>query len=235
MGKFYGITKGNKHSYNNFGLKIISRELNPPSKKKIKETIPFMHGSYDFSSLYGENVYEERKIKYIFDFRYRNKLEFISKKIAIANWLTSGSKEPLYDDLIPGYYFIAECEDSIDFSEGYVDCEVTVTFTAYPFKIRTYEEGNIPWDDFIFDLDTLQKTKFNVQGSKDIKLYNESAKSITPIIVSDSEMQILKDRATYIVPKGEIKDYRLNLDIGENKLTINGNGNIEFKFRRELL
>ena len=67
MGKVCGIIKNNKHSYNDFGLKILSRELNPPSKKKIKETLPFMNGSYDFSLLCGENVYEERTIKYVFD------------------------------------------------------------------------------------------------------------------------------------------------------------------------
>ena len=71
MGKVCGIIKNNKHSYNDFGLKILSRELNPPSKKKIKETLPFMNGSYDFSLLCGENVYEERTIKYVFDFRYK--------------------------------------------------------------------------------------------------------------------------------------------------------------------
>ena len=100
MDKVCGIIKGNKHSYDDFGLKIISREFNSPSKKKVKETLPYMNGSYDFSSLYGDNIYEERTIKYVFDFRYKNKIDFINKKIAITDWLLNSSKEPVYDDLI---------------------------------------------------------------------------------------------------------------------------------------
>ena len=82
MDKVCGIIKSNKHSYYDFGLKIISREFNPPSKKKVKETLPYMNGSYDFSSLYGDNVYEERTVKYVFDFRYKNKIDFINDELS---------------------------------------------------------------------------------------------------------------------------------------------------------
>lgn len=238
MDKFYGIIKGGKHSYNDFGLKIISRELNPPSKNKVKETIPFMNGSYDFSSLYGENTYGERKIKYVFDFRYNNKIEFISKKIAITNWLNSGFKEPLYDDLIPGYYFIAECEDSIDFSEGYIDCEVAVTFTAYPFKICNVYEGDIAWDDFNFELDVLQETKFDINGVKNVKIYNVGATSIVPEVICSSisgVMEVTKNNIIYKFNSGTSKDFVFELGIGQNDMTIKGNGTIEFRFRKEVL
>lgn len=234
MGKFYGITKGNKHSYNDFGLKIISRELNPPSKNKIKETVPFLNGSYDFSSLYGENTYGERKIKYVFDFRYNNKPDFIAKQTAISDWLNSGFKEPLYDDLIPGYYFIAECEDSIDFSEGYIDCEVTVTFSAYPFKISTMKDGHDIWDEFNFELDMVQDTKFTINGTQSIKLYNNGSIGINPTVICSSEMEITKGSIIYNISQGTSKSI-FKLDKGLNELTIAGNGTIEFQWYKELL
>lgn len=235
MGRFYGITKGNKHSYDDFGLRMISRELNPPSKNKIKETVPFLNGSYDFSSLYGENTYGERKIKYVFDFRYTNKLDFISKQTAISEWFNNGFKEPLYDDLIPGYYFLAECEDSIEFSEGHVECGVTVTFNAYPFKISTLQDGHDIWDEFNFELDMVQDTKFTINGTQTINLYNNGSIGVNPIIICSSEMKIMKGSTTYNLLPGTSKSFSFKLDKGLNKLTITGNGTVEFKWYKELL
>ena len=235
MGKVCGIIKNNKHSYNDFGLKILSRELNPPSKKKIKETLPFMNGSYDFSLLCGENVYEERTIKYVFDFRYKDKIDFFNKKIAITDWLLNSCKEPLYDDLIPGYYFIAECDDSILFDEGSIDCEVTVTFNAYPFKISTLQEGHDIWDDLNFELDMFQETKFEIENIKNIQLYNNGAVGINPIVICSSNMEIIKDNTIYKFTSGETKSWRFKLDKGLNNLIIKGNGRIEFKWYKEVL
>lgn len=235
MDKVCGIIKNNKHSYNDFGLKILSREFNPPSKKKIKETLPFMNGSYDFSLLYGENVYEERTIKYVFDFRYKDKIDFFNKKTAITDWLLNSSKEPLYDDLIPGYYFIAECDDSISFDEGYIDCEVTVVFNAYPFKISTLQDGHDIWDNFNFELDMVQETKFESESTKNIQLYNNGAIGINPIVVCSSNMEIIKGNTTYKFNSGETKAWNFKLDKGLNDLIIKGTGTIEFKWYKEVL
>lgn len=235
MDKVCGIIKGNKHSYNDFGLKILSREFNPPAKKKVKETLPYMNGSYDFSVLYGDNVYEERTIKYVFDFNYKNKMEFINKKIAITDWLTSNSKEPLFDDLIPGYYFMAECEGLIKFSEGYVDCEISVVFSAYPFKISTLQEGNDIWDSFNFELDIAQDTKFEINGIKDVALNNIGAIGVNPTVVCSDDMDIIKGNTTYKFKAGESKSWSFKIDKGINKLTIKGNGTIEFKWFKEVL
>lgn len=230
-----GIEINNTHTYKDLGVSISSKTIGAPTLNRITESVPFMNGIYDFSNLYGEETYDERVLQYEFDLSDISKTKINYKKIKLINFFQKNQNTILKDDSIPGYFFYLEKMTNHSFKESGLEAKLSISLSAQPFKIRTYEEGNIPWDDFIFDLDTLQKTKFNVQGSKDIKLYNESAKSITPIIVSDSEMQILKNGVTYIVSKGEIKDYRLNLNIGENKLTINGNGNIEFKFRKEIL
>lgn len=235
MDKICGIIKNNKHSYNDFGLKILRREFNPPSKKKIKEILPFMNGSYDFSLLYGEDVYEERSIKYVFDFRYKDKIDFFNKKTAITDWLLNSSKEPLHDDLIPGYYFIAECEDSIVFSEGYIDCEVTVTFKAYPFKVSILQDGHDIWDEFNFELDMVQSTKFEIENIKNIQLYNNGAIGINPTVICSSNMEIIKGNTAYKFNAGESKSWSFKLDKGLNNLIIKGTGTIEFKWYKEVL
>ena len=47
----HGILKGNKHSYYDFGLIMIDRKIEIPTKNKIKIQVPFMNGSYDLSKL----------------------------------------------------------------------------------------------------------------------------------------------------------------------------------------
>lgn len=229
-----GIRKGNKHSYRDFDVTIKSKSIGSPKKNKIKETIPFMNGSYDFSSIYGSQTYGERSIQYVFNIVGQTKTHLNIKKIDFLNWLHKGGKEPLYDDSIPGYYFLAECEDD-DFKENGNTGELTVSFTAYPFKIRECYEGNNLWDDFNFELDVLQDTKFTVNGSSNVNIYNSSAIDIEPTIITSSNFEIIKDNKKYVVESGESKDYRFKLKKGNNNITLKGNGTIEFRFRKEVL
>ena len=113
----YGIRKNNKHSFDDFGLTIKSKKIGNPKKNKIKEEVPFMNGSYDFSLLYGEQTYSERQLEYTFNLNERNKIAMNIKKMQVLEWLNDGGKQPLYDDTIPGFYFLAEVEDD-DFSEA---------------------------------------------------------------------------------------------------------------------
>lgn len=229
-----GIKKGNKHSYKDFGVTIKSKSIGSPKKNKIKETVPFMNGSYDFSSLYGGQTYGERSLQYVFNIIGQTKSHMNMKKINLLNWLHQGSKEPIYDDAIPGYYFLAECEDD-DFKESGNTGELTVTFAAYPFKICSYEEGNIAWDDFNFELDVLQETKFDINGVKNVKIHNVGATNISPEVICSNQMEVTKGNVTYKFNPGTSKDYRFELSIGENNMTVKGNGSIEFRFRKEVL
>ena len=231
----YGFTINDRHSYNDFGLRIMNREINPPKKNKIKERVPFMNGSYDFSDLYGDQNYEERIIVYTLDFKYKDKIEYFNKKIEISDWLVNSEKEKLFDDLIPGYYFLAECEGELKFKEYSVGCEINVKFIAYPFKIANNIEGSDIWDEFNFELDYAQDTKYNVDGSKIIDIYNPSVIKITPTIHCSAPISLIKNGITYKFNVGTTKDWRFDLDKGKNKLTIIGNGNIEFIFRKEVL
>ena len=229
-----GIRKGSKHSYNDFGLTIKSKSIGVPSKNKIKETIPFMNGSYDFSTLYGSQTYSERTLKYVFNVVGKNKIKMNTLRTQVLDWLHEGSKQPIYDDDFPGYYFLAECEDA-DFDEDGRFGSLTVEFSAYPFLIRTEHEGSIYWDNFNFDLDILQETKFNIEGNKDIKIYNNGAINIVPTIMCSEDMQIIKDNITYNIKAGLNKSYVFELEKGENAMKIIGNGTIEFEFRKEVL
>lgn len=230
----YGIRKNNKHSFDDFGLTIKSKKIGNPKKNKIKEEVPFMNGSYDFSLLYGEQTYSERQLEYTFNLNERNKIAMNIKKMQVLEWLNDGGKQPLYDDTIPGFYFLAEVEDD-DFSEEGSNGEITVTFNAYPYKISSRNDGHDIWDDFNFELDMVQDTIFEVNGTKDIILYNNGAIGINPTVICSNDIEVTKGNSIYKFKPGEAKAWAFKLDKGLNTLTIKGTGTIEFKWCKEVL
>ena len=232
----YGITYNNKHSFNDLGLTVLNtRVIETPSKIKITETVPFMNGSYDFSNLYGSNCYTERQLEYEFLIKARNSTELEFKRMQVDQWLlSSNTKTPLIDDNIKGYYYKAECV-STEFEDINNIGKLKAIFTAYPLRISLTYEGCALWDDFNFELDTLQTTKFNVRGNTDINIYNPSVIDINPSIIASNDFEISLDGKKYNVSAGVSKDYRFKLKQGNNRLTVKGNGTIEFKFRKEVL
>src|SRR5690625_2327739 len=161
---YTGIEFNGKHS-RDFNLTISEREIGYPSKIKRTERVPFSNEIYDFSNIYLGQEYEERNIRYTFNIVNRDKLgdfkseytDFNFYETEVANWLMGTvSKEVLKDDTLPGYYFLAEIEDSPANEFRIIGGELTVTFKAYPFKISEAEEGNDIWDDFNFLLDVAQ-------------------------------------------------------------------------------
>jgi phage-related protein len=157
------------------------------------------------------------------------------KKIAIENWLLgTNSKSILIDEDLKGYYYMAECTD-VNFDNYYSFGLIDITFTAYPFKIGEAYEGNNLWDSFNFELDVLQDTKFTVNGTLSVSIYNPSVIDIEPEIIASSQFEITLDNKKYVVEVGTSKDYRFKLKKGANNLTLKGNGTIEFRFRKEVL
>lgn len=229
-----GIIFDEKHSFKDFNLTIKSKEIGFPSPKLVKDSVPFLQGEYDFSELYGDVAYDERKLKYVFNVVKKDKINTNLLKIQVANWLKTQRMKQLIDDAIVGYYFFAQCED-IDFGETGFIGEITVTFTAYPFKIRTESEGNLLWDNFCFDTDILQDTKFEVNSAKEIVLINDSARKISPIIKCTSDFILKLNNTNFKIKNGETQDSRFKLNKGKNTIVLNGTGIIEFIFYKEVL
>src|SRR5690625_2542005 len=236
----YGIFFNGKHSYHDLGVTISEKDIGYPEKEKIKVKVPFSNVEYDFSSLYGDQTFTTRPLAYTFNVLYKhrnlNTVEINLIETKLSNWLMgTNGKQKLYDDSIPGYYYLAEVEGGLNFSELWNHGTLTVVFTAYPFMIAELEEGNDIWDEFNFELDVAQVTDFQVNGSLQVILYNVGIPSLAPEIEASSLMQIIKDGITYNVPAGKSKSDDFRLVQGENELTIIGNGTINFLFYKELI
>lgn len=233
-----GINFNGKHSYRDLGLTLADHKIGNPSKIKRKIRVPYSNKYYDFSTLYKGQEYTERELTFVFNLLDSHERNFYTFETQIDNWLMQSSElSKLTFDLVKGYYFMAEVDQSID--AGYqIDFNwgtLTVTFTAYSFKIAELREGNDIWDTFNFILDYAQLTKFEINGTKEISLYNPSATIISPTIVASNQMEIVKGHMTYTLPAGTTESDDFTLDQDENKLIIKGNGTIEFVFHKELI
>lgn len=232
----FGITFDGKHSFKDFGLLVVSRDIGNPNKIKVKERVPYSNQIYDFSGIYGDQEYDERRLTYVFNVKDYNKIHLDNKKTEVLNWvMQSNQKVKLIDDNIPGYHFLAEVEDAPNFEELRFNGNITITFTANSHKISELEEGNDIWDSFNFLLDYAQVTEFDVSGTSDVTLYNPGTKIAYPIINASVPVEITKNGVVYGIPSGESQSLDFSLSPGENKLKITGTGTISFHFRKELI
>ena len=232
-----GITFNGKHSYKDFGIIIEEKKILPPPKVKIKETVPFMSGTYDFSTIgtNGEQVYSEREIQIKFGLTTHQKQRLYILYSRVLEWLQDTGRQKLIFDDIPDFYFLAEVEAASDFEEVIAFGNLTVKFVAQPFKIGVSEEGNNQlWDPFNFEMDAMQDTEFDVSGSKIINIINVG-RSACPVINTNAAMSITLGGKTYNVVVGDNNIYDLKLQPGDNSIAITGTGHIKFIFRKEVL
>jgi phage-related protein len=225
----------NNNSNEDFDLILTSFKPQPPSPKIIKSDVPFMNGSYDFSNLNGEQSYNERKIPCTLQYVANNRILSYIKYTKILEWLLGSGRAILKNSDEPGLYYVARVESAPTWDIVAVAGKFEFEFIAYPFKYGDREEGNDIWDDFNFETDYAQDIKFIVKDSLEVSLYNPSSKKIVPSVICDNDISIKKGGTTYKFKAGITRDYRFSLDKGQNSLTVQGNGSVEFAFRKEVL
>lgn len=219
-----------------YEMRLMSRNAPTPSKREIIESLPFTHGNYDFSRVLGEDFYNNRPITYVFHLHENEYNVRKVKQTSFENELMKLGITQLRDSYSEGYYYLGKVT-SVNTDDDHVHNRliVTIAFDCYPFKISDFLEGNDIWDTFNFELDVAQVTEFQISGSEEILLINNGGTSIAPKVITDAPFSITKGNVTYQFGVGETITDNFRLDIGENNLIVEGNGHIEFSFRKELI
>ena len=213
---------------------LISRNAPTPSEKEITESVPYMQGVYDFSTLNFDRYFENREVTYqvmLFENEYENRKR---PEQDIKRNLMKLDIQPLYDTHDQGYHWLGKCKSVTvedDVEKGTLSC--TIVFDCYPFAIYNSAEGSDIWDDVYFPHWIFQETKYTVNGSQSISLFNIGSKSAECELIVTGTVNVSGSFGTLNLTAGNYKDTQLVLAMGENKLTLSGNGTIEFKFYRE--
>jgi predicted phage tail component-like protein len=217
-------------------MKVVmnSRIIQSPAKKKIKDSVPFMNGSYDFSTVgsNGEIVYSERQITINIGIPAETNEELQLVYSNLLNWLVDTGKHELIFDDLDDYYFLGEVESATKLSEVMEYGSFEVTITADPFKKSKEYVGSDIWDTFNFEEDYVQTNTYAISGSKSITM-NNPGRTVRPLINCTATMTLVKDGKTYNLAKGNNNIYGLDFKTGVNTMTVSGTGTIKILFRKE--
>ena len=211
----------NKYSYDDYEASVKERRIAPPTKKSIKDTVPFSNVTYDFSAINGEVYWNERPLEYIFEITALTVEELEVKKMAFTNWIMNVMDADIYDPFITDYHFKGSY-DSMSFADEFEKTTITVTFTAYPYMI-----SNMPKSYSI----TLA-----ANTAVEVNIVNNSSHRITPTFNANVAATVTYNNASYAVPTGTTTDDYFKIGIGANVLTIKAatSGTITITFNEEV-
>ena len=216
---------GEKASLDDFDASIAGRKIGEPTKKEIKDTVPFFNGAYDFSKINGELYWNERELEYAFEITADTPEELERKKTTFKNWVMNVFEEKLFDPHITDYHFLATYKD-IDPAddESLEKTTITVKFTAYPYKI-----ANDPTEyEFVIPAGT----------EKTVNIINGGIHKVTPTVIVDAAITLIVGDTTYSVSAGDITDSRFELSVGGNTWTVknanDANCTVTVKFYEEV-
>lgn len=223
-----------------FNLEVINpKEITFPEKLKTTQALPFSNTILDISDLYGGQSYSERSIKFTFlvqNHKNVSKEALYAMWTSTVNWLMApNQKVALVDDVMTDYYYLAEVQKAPTWDEYTRHGKFTVEFTCYPFRIYSLLEGNDDWDTFDLDNGFAQDTFFEIEGKRTIILYNVGQALANPQVIVSSNMTVQVNGQLYDFSAGTNENSEFVLELGENKLTITGNGTISFEWHKELI
>ena len=102
-----GVKIGEKHSYDDFGLILSSKVINPPEPKTNEVEVPLRDGSIDLTQALTDEVkYKDREIQLTFSVIDSRKT-WHDKISAIENYLHGQRMKIIFDE-DPEFYYIGK-------------------------------------------------------------------------------------------------------------------------------
>ena len=224
-----GVTIGEKHSYNDFGLILSEKVIGPPTPQYNKIMVPLRDAAIDLTESLTDCIrYSERSI--LLTFKVVDPILFWSSKISeIENYLHGKKMRIIFDDDLAFYYIgrvnVNKWTSNKKIGTIVIECQVE------PFKYDIHP-SDIDWEWDLFDLENgiiNEAGEIVVDGTTVFTLICRK-KRMFPTFTSSTDMIIEFDGETYTLPAGSNKIYDIFLCEGENILTFKGNGTVSIKY-----
>ena len=207
-----GITFNNIHSYTEWGLLLTSQEVGSPSIKLEEVDKQGADGRLDFTDYFSGVKYDNRTLKFEFSTNSLTPAEFLELVSDIQDKLHGQLMKVVLDD-DTGYFYRGRVKVG-DFSWTKWLGKVVVEVEAEPYKLKK-------------QLTTVVKA---VTGTASITLTN-SRKPVVPQITTTASMTVAFNGSVWAVGAGTSKIPELQLEEGDNVLTVTGTGNITFEYQ----
>lgn len=201
----------NINSLNDLGLILAKRKIGTPKVKKRMVEIP--GGSpLDYSDFFGDVEFENRTINLSFNAE-ADKDQGTRLYQKIQNEIHGKKMKIRFSDE-PDFYYIGRIEVG-EYEPRRTVFKIDVTIDAEPYKLKKEKTTK----------------QIQVNNSAEVVLNNLRMRTV-PEITCSSEMTIKKGLVNLTIPaQGTFKYPELQLEKGENHLTVTGNGTITFSYQ----
>lgn len=221
-----GVTFGDKHSFDDFGIYLTSKTINPPEPQTNTISVPLRDGSIDLTeSLTNDVKYNDRKIDMTFSVVHP--MEQWSDKVSeIENFLHGKRMKVVFDD-DANFYYIGRLKVNEWSSQKSIG-KLVIECVADPYKYDIQDDWL--WDPFDFENGYISESEnIPVSGGTTIVIVGKRKKTY-PTITASSAMTVAYNGATYNLTEGINKLYDMILDEGENTLTFSGSGSVLIEY-----
>lgn len=225
-----GVQIGDKHTYDNWGLKWEEVNISFPDIKTNYIDIPGGDGLLDLSeALTGDIQYSNRTINLTFNIEC-NFFNWQSKISEISNYI-HGKKLKITLDTDKGFYYYGRVSINTN-KTNMVDGELVIQCNVEPYKYESLSSIETwTWDDFNFTSSIIRDYKdLVVSGSLALTVQGRR-KKIVPIFISNSIMTVTFNGVDYELPIGSTQVLDIELVEGDNILTFTGTGIISVDYR----
>lgn len=135
-----GITFGDYHSYDDFSLLLVSKEVGSPSVKVREIEIPGADGTLDLTDFFGEAKYENVTHKFQFQ-TIVPQANFLSLFSTIKNAI-HGKKQRIILDDDPSFYYLGRCFVSAFTNEKNIGT-ISVECVCEPWKYKVNQTNTV--------------------------------------------------------------------------------------------
>lgn len=218
-----------KHTRDDFGLRIKSVNIGVPSVKGSKIEIPGADGFLDMTDYFGTR-YENRKITIECDMEDRNYYDWAGNMSQLSNYL-HGKKRKIILDWDNGFYYLGRGDCEFE-KKNRVYSLITLKFDCDPYKYElTATDEEWLWDPFDFEEGVIKEYgNLTVEGSLSLTVIG-SPMPVVPEITVSSGMRVEFEGEEFVLKPG--KNYLPDIEIknGEHVLNFTGNGTVTVSYR----
>lgn len=209
---------GRYHSYEDFSLILVKKEIGAPAVKEKKIDIPGADGELDLTDFFGEPKYENVKLK--FDFETIIPPSGFTALFSIIKNAIHGKKERvvLKDD--PSFCYVGRCFVSSFKNEKNVGI-ISIECDCEPWRYKTNK--------------TVIERAIN--GTESVILTNGRKRAV-PLVTIETESSlniVYRDVNVWDLGAGSYTLPELELAEGNNLVTVTGTGNIRFEWQEAAL
>jgi phage-related protein len=208
-----GVKFGGLHSYYEWGLILVEKELKSPKAKTYTVELEGSNGVLDFTDFFGAVKYENRKLTFKFIKPQIVPDGFLSLYSLVQNTLHGKKMQVILDD-DPAYFYYGRISIN-DWKSNKGIGEIVIEVDAEPYKQSISET-------------VVTQT---VKGSASITIDNDKM-PVMPTITSNAEFLIDFGSYNEVYSAGTFQIPELELGEGSNYIYVEGTGTITFKYRK---